>query len=248
MRDKLCHEGNLSVLTRIGYLEAIPGTVYATKEHVAKFYGVSLGTLDSAIARHKDELLDDGYNILSKKEFENLHDASLDNSLSNRGIAVFTRRSVLRIGMVLRDSEVAKKVRSYLLDIEEHIAPNVRQGELAQIADQIVAQALLVKAVVNEINMARDGINDLNRKYQEHDHRISILESGQYRQQQLEVDYITQNQIEQLRNRVKKLSDKPITVWRRFNKAFDITRYKFLPRTRFNEALNWLDNYERTGE
>ena len=221
-------------------METIPGTIYASKESVADFYEVSIGTIDSATSRHKDELVSDGYNSLSTNDFCALHNARVKSKA--RFISLYTRRSVLRLGMVLRDSSMAKKVRSYLLNIEEYIAPTVCKDELAQMADQVVAQALLIKAVVTEINMAKDGINDLHRKYQDHNQRIAALESLQ-EQRPTVMAYITQEQMERLRNKVKKLNDKPITVWRKFNKYFSLTRYKFLPQSRFEEALQWLDNY-----
>lgn len=40
-------------------------------------------------------------------------------TIPNRGIRCFSKRAVLRIGMLLRDSEVAKEVRTQLLNIEE---------------------------------------------------------------------------------------------------------------------------------
>lgn len=40
-------------------------------------------------------------------------------SMSNGGLKIFPRRAILRIGMLLRDSKVAQRVRTALLDIEE---------------------------------------------------------------------------------------------------------------------------------
>lgn len=39
--------------------------------------------------------------------------------IPNRGIRCFSKRAVLRFGMLLRDSEVAKEVRTQLLNIKE---------------------------------------------------------------------------------------------------------------------------------
>jgi len=39
--------------------------------------------------------------------------------ISRQGTNIFSKRAVLNIGMLLRDSEIAKRVRSALLDLEE---------------------------------------------------------------------------------------------------------------------------------
>jgi hypothetical protein len=38
-----------------------------------------------------------------------------------------------------------------------------------------------------------------------------------------------------------KVIGRPVTIWKKLNKAFGISRYKFLPENRFSEALVWLD-------
>ena len=47
---------------------------------------------------------------------------------------LFNRRSILRVGMLLRDSDVAKSVRTYLLNVERD-APNIAKG--GAVAEQI---------------------------------------------------------------------------------------------------------------
>ena len=46
---------------------------------------------------------------------ENRHDVGI--KIPPRGLTLIPKRGLLRIGMLLRDSEVAKEVRSRLLDI-----------------------------------------------------------------------------------------------------------------------------------
>ena len=53
--------------------------------------------------------------------------------------------------------------------------------------------------------------------------------------------YISDHQIEILKQKVRQLPDKPITVWKKFNKFFGISRYRFLPAAQFEEAVKWLD-------
>jgi hypothetical protein len=49
---------------------------------------------------------------------------------SPRGVALFTRRAILRVGMLLRDSEIAKEVRTQLLNIEEKTTQEQKDEEI----------------------------------------------------------------------------------------------------------------------
>ena len=102
LRAYFCNRDEyLDIIDRVGQLIVIPGTAWAIIENIAAFYQVPKNTIEYVIKRHRDELLSDGYNTLQKKDLENWHYASLE--IPNRGISVFPRRAVLRIGMLLRD-------------------------------------------------------------------------------------------------------------------------------------------------
>lgn len=122
----------------------------ATTQQVADFYGVSLDTIKWVVKRNRDELVTDGYNTLTGKESSNLYGDKLslkkieaqkgkyvvtlrnnvEVSFSNRSNGFFPKRAILRVGMLLRDSEVAKEVRTQLLNIEEHTAAEVKTYEI----------------------------------------------------------------------------------------------------------------------
>ena len=51
-------------------------------------------------------------------------------SVPNRGLKVFPRRAILRIGMLLRDSAVAKEVRTQLLNIEEKTSNEIKTEDI----------------------------------------------------------------------------------------------------------------------
>lgn len=128
--------GKVEVLAKVGGLLMLPGDTYATTEQVANFYGVTTKALLMVMKRNEDEILEDGYKVFKKKDVQELfHESNMlllsskqgfivkdenDNIIlqaSNRGIGLFTKRAILRIGMLLRDSEVAKEVRTRLLNI-----------------------------------------------------------------------------------------------------------------------------------
>ncbi|MCD2127637.1 hypothetical protein QM787_03865 [Rhodococcus ruber] len=109
------------VLDKVGVLATLPGDMHTTTEMVASFYGVDVELVRYHVKANREELDTDGYRVLTRSVFE-----SEFGSLSNldpraRTIALFPRRAVLRVGMLLRDSSVARRVRDYLLDSEQRI-------------------------------------------------------------------------------------------------------------------------------
>ena len=90
-----------------------------TKKMVADFYQVDTSTIDRYLQSNSDELKHNGY-ILCKgkqlKEFK-LEFAQLINEASKTTqLGLFNFRSFLNMGMLLTESEKAKKVRSLILD------------------------------------------------------------------------------------------------------------------------------------
>lgn len=113
-RDALI--GRTDVLDKVGALRCLPDDMHVQTAEVAAFYRVDPGTIRQIVNRNREELDDDGYTVTSRSEFEASYKMSLPSSAST--VALFPRRAVLRIGMLLRDSEVARKVRDMLLDAE----------------------------------------------------------------------------------------------------------------------------------
>lgn len=106
------------VLEKVKALSLLPDDVNATVDMVANYYEVGKEAIKTIVKENKEELETDGLKILSRDELRSLKDLSLipKNSPS---LTVIPRRAILRIGMLLRDSVVAKTVRSYLLNVEE---------------------------------------------------------------------------------------------------------------------------------
>ncbi|MET8648543.1 phage antirepressor KilAC domain-containing protein [Nocardia aurea] len=116
------------VLDKIGVLRALPDDMHVTTEMVAEFYEVPQETVRSLVLDNRDELESDGYRVTTRSAF-----VSSFGELSNldpraRQIALFPRRAVLRVGMLLRDSVVARKVRDMLLDVEAVTATPMPTG------------------------------------------------------------------------------------------------------------------------
>lgn len=134
IREKLSER--IEVLDKVKELLLLQIGQYATTELVAQYYEVTVETVKWQLNHNRDEFLSDGYKVWKRKELQNL-DREL-NLLSkkgtfsivdkegneiltapNTGVALWTPRSILRLGMLLRDSKIAKEVRTQLLNVNE---------------------------------------------------------------------------------------------------------------------------------
>ena len=96
------------------------GEYVFTKKMVADFYGVDVSTIDRYLTNYSEELKHNGYVLLRGKKLKELklQFAHLINEASKTTqLGVFNFRSFLNLGMLLTESDVAKRVRSLILDI-----------------------------------------------------------------------------------------------------------------------------------
>jgi hypothetical protein len=113
------------------------GTGIATTEQLADYYEVSVDVVQKIAQRHSDELATDGLRKLNAKEVKALRNQGMDKlSIPEKTtvLTTWTPRSALRLGMLLRDSAIAKQVRTLLLDLVEIIPKQndrIRELELA---------------------------------------------------------------------------------------------------------------------
>ncbi|MDT0378889.1 hypothetical protein RM572_08900 [Streptomyces sp. DSM 42041] len=122
---------HVEVLDKVKTLALAPDGVHATTRDVAAYFEVSESTVNNLLDRHREELSSNGLRILQGsdlQEFVNLtmrFTKATANSYPQRqrSLAVYSRRTVLNVAMLLRDSEVARRVRAYLLDVEAEAAP-----------------------------------------------------------------------------------------------------------------------------
>ena len=138
LREELI--GRVEVLDRVGNLLLLDELEMATVDMVANYYRVGKRAIDSLVFDNKEEVESDGYKIykkddillISSKEIKtkrggfNILDKNGEvvASGSNKGIALFPKRAILRVGMLLRDSEIAKEVRTQLLNVVEVVKEN----------------------------------------------------------------------------------------------------------------------------
>ncbi|MCD0482230.1 hypothetical protein LO771_07335 [Streptacidiphilus sp. ASG 303] len=123
MRDSLT--GWTQALDRVKALRLLPDGVHLTTRLVADYFEVGEEAVKSIVKRHREELRSNGYQMLQGVELRRYLGSTTDlSSVPGRGLALFPRRAVLNVAMLLRDSEVARQVRTHLLDLAEPARPS----------------------------------------------------------------------------------------------------------------------------
>ncbi len=117
-------ERSTEVLNKIKalYFALWNGANTTVTEQVAQFYEVPEGSLRKLLKSHREEFESDGLKTIRGKA---LSDARYLWSLPSKTsqVTAWTPRAVLRAGMLMRDSIVAKEVRTSLLNAVEKVIP-----------------------------------------------------------------------------------------------------------------------------
>lgn len=142
----------VDVLEKVKSLIMLPDIELMTVAQVADFYEVDVDTVKRVHQRNKNEIDEDGVvNLTSKLLKGQVVPLDIINRtkayaevefndgtkliLPNRGLKGFPKRAVLRIGILLRDSKVAKEVRTQLLNTFKE-APAEAKKELIDEGDE----------------------------------------------------------------------------------------------------------------
>ncbi|MFT4126256.1 MAG: phage antirepressor KilAC domain-containing protein [Gordonia sp. (in: high G+C Gram-positive bacteria)] len=130
-RDQLADRTD--VLDKVGQLRTLPDDMHVMTEMVAAFYEVDREAIANLVKRNRGEFESDGYVVIARGEFEERFTVNL--STQSARIALFPRRAVLRVGMLLRDSDIARRVRDMLLDVEQADISGRHRAEMLTRAD-----------------------------------------------------------------------------------------------------------------
>ena len=151
--------GHYEVLEKVKKLLLIPELEVMTTEQVADYYEVDYDAVKKVYQRNTDELESDGMHIEKMETFlkgQNVsfqkernkailtYDNGITFSVTNRGLKVFPRRAILRVGMLLRDSVIAKEVRTQLLNIEEKSSDEVKVQDINEEQSLMLAVGMAV--------------------------------------------------------------------------------------------------------
>ncbi|GHD18501.1 hypothetical protein GCM10010313_48600 [Streptomyces violarus] len=183
------------VLDRVKTLTLLPDGMHVTTAMVATYFEVGLEAIKSLVKDHRTELEANGYGLLTGEELRSFKNLSGIQSRT-RSLALFSRRAVLNIAMLLRDSEVARQVRVYLLDMEylarTQPVENPVPADAASLDDRIDQRIthILGKTVVpmfnalietsgehrRELIALRAGVQRIEKRLQQHNARLQRLE------------------------------------------------------------------------
>lgn len=172
----------IEVLDKVKKLVMLEGADFMTADQVAEYYEVSDKTIKRTTERHLEELQSDGFTIINptnyhsslkstkttKSGFSNVIPFKTEKTkykltitdnngmtvdIPNRGIRIFPKRAILRVGMLLRDSKIAIEVRSQLLNAVEKVD---------------------VKVAVEDIETEQNYINKISMAFSKND-RLGML-------------------------------------------------------------------------
>jgi hypothetical protein len=124
--------GRVDVLDKVKALALLPDGVHATIDGVAAFFETGADAIESVIRRNRDELADNGLRVLRGAERKAFLSVNLTETKAP-AITVFTRRTILNVGQMLTESDVARRVRTYLLEVEEQATPEQKTEALQQL-------------------------------------------------------------------------------------------------------------------
>lgn len=142
LREQLI--GRIDILGKVKELFLIPKMDVMTRKLVSEYFEVDVETVKKCYQRNKAEIDGDGVWIKSidflKGQFVPIEitqgktifqvSENIRLEVPNRGIAVFSQRAILRIAMLLRDSEIAKEVRTQLLNTFEKTSAEQRTSDI----------------------------------------------------------------------------------------------------------------------
>lgn len=123
-------------LEKIKKLALLPNTELMTTRAVAEYFEVGYEAIATLYKRHNEELVRNGAKHMKYKEFSNqfklngLEINPKEYGISPRGSNIYTKRAVLNVGMLLRDSEIAQRLRSNILDTYEAAPDEVKANPI----------------------------------------------------------------------------------------------------------------------
>ena len=155
------YAGRTDALSKVKALSLLPDDMHVTTDMVAAYYEVGKAAINSLVNDHRAELERNGMFKPEGREFASLREV---NALQGRPPRLFSRRAILRVGMLLTTSQVAQDVRDYLQNVEE--LADAPQREIA--ADLVdftkVAVAAIRQPDVTSVRFFPNGLFRINRR------------------------------------------------------------------------------------
>lgn len=173
----------VEVLEKVKALPTLPDDLHVTVGMAAEYYEVNVDVIKWHLKQNRDEFESDGYKVLTGDELKQLKDKlresdSLSYEIGKRAksLALLPRRAVLRLGMLLQESEVARRVRDYLLDMEGYAIQKLRE-ENEKLRKENNTKAVELYFAQEKISDQKELIEKLFGKHEYYLGRIKELEA-----------------------------------------------------------------------
>ena len=181
-------EDNIHKLELVKDILTISKTDIVTVKMCAEYFEVNERRIRQVVDEIKEELEENGLKVYSKAEFLKEINVPLRNDqqlngksiltfedgtelvFPNRGLILMTKRTVLNIGMLLKNSKVAKELRRRILDIvhdaeDTEIVNNViNEIRTEQEISQDMLQAIMSGDLVKESLLKTELLNLKNKR------------------------------------------------------------------------------------
>jgi hypothetical protein len=123
LREETLGKVDYDILDKIKVIPYLTNEMVVTTFQIAEYYECSMDAVKKIIQRNRDEFESDGIVVLKGKELQDFKEKvcqgqDVPNLKNVPSLTILTKRSLLRIGMILTNSKIAKEIRDYLLNIE----------------------------------------------------------------------------------------------------------------------------------
>jgi len=178
MRDQMVVSVNEErmdeIFNKIKGLVLLPDCTNVTTEMVANYYEVDKELIKYHIKTNKDELESDGLTVIKGQELKDFkafltEGVKLPQSFVGdraTSLTLIPRRAIMRLGMIIEKSEVAKQIRTYLLDVEGN----------TKVEDKLIALTQENNNMVSILNDKVDYLYQINNELK-HDNSVIITDN-----------------------------------------------------------------------
>lgn len=150
LREKMIDR--VEVLDKVKELILLPNTEFATTEQVSDYFKTTKDNIKQTKIRNEEEFGLDGVKHYKHKEIKEI--VNSDNvsplKIPPAGTLLFPKRAILRMAMLLRDNEIAKEIRTRLLDVVQDVSEgkdDIIDNIVDEINEEIRLQMELGKAI-----------------------------------------------------------------------------------------------------
>ncbi|MFD7503854.1 hypothetical protein [Streptomyces sp. NPDC059850] len=159
-------------LDKVKVLSMLPDGVHVTTRIVATYFEVGEEAIKSLAKRHREEFHSNGMHTLRGPDLQSFHRSNVDLWDSSYPQAItqltlYPRRAVLNVAMLLRDSDIARRVRMYLLDVEERVRAGRESGPERLPLEQILTERLLEGPIGTRLDAVESRLADVGSALRE---------------------------------------------------------------------------------